>query len=47
VKIVVLTIREIADEVSISIGFCQQNFTEKRKVHSVSEKFVLCLLTDN
>ena len=42
-----LTLREVADEVGISIGFCQQIFTEKLKVRRVSAKFVSCLLPDD
>jgi len=40
-----LTAREVADEVSISIGSCHQNFTEKRQMHRVSAQFVPRLLT--
>jgi hypothetical protein len=41
------TVREDTDEVDISIGFCQQIFTETIKIHRISAKFMLCLLTDN
>jgi hypothetical protein len=36
-----LTVREVADEVGISIEFCHPIFTEKLKMHCVSAKFVL------
>ena len=41
-----LTVREVADEVSISIGSCHQIFTEKLQMRRVSAKFVPRLLTD-
>jgi len=42
-----LTVREVADEVGVSIGSCHQIFTEKLKMRRVSVKFVSHLLTDN
>ena len=42
-----LTVREVADEVGISIGSCHQNCTEKFKMRRVSAKFVPRLLTDD
>ena len=42
-----LTLREVADEVGISIGSCHQIFTEKFQMRYVSTKFVPRLLTDN
>jgi len=41
-----LTVREVADEVGISIGPCHQILTEKIQMRSVSAKFVPRLLTD-
>jgi hypothetical protein len=41
-----LTVREVADKVSTSIGSCHQIFTEKLQMHRVSAKFVPHLLTD-
>jgi hypothetical protein len=35
-----LTIREVADEVDISIGSCHQIFTEKLQMRHVSAEFV-------
>jgi hypothetical protein len=35
-----LTVREVADEVGISIGACHQFFTEKLQMRRVSAKFV-------
>jgi hypothetical protein len=40
-----LTVREVADEVGISIGSCQQILTEKLKMPRVSGKFMPRLLT--
>jgi len=40
-----LTVREVADEVGISIGSCHQILTENLQIRRVSAKFVLCLLT--
>ena len=40
-----LTVREVADEVDMSIGSCHQIFTEKLQMHRVSAKFVPRLLT--
>jgi len=37
-----LTVREVADEVGISIGSCHQIGTEKRLMRRVSAKFVPC-----
>ena len=42
-----LTVREVADEVGICIGFCHQMFTEKRQMRRVNAKFAPHLLTDN
>jgi len=42
-----LTVREVAEEVGISIGSCHQIFTEKFQMHRISAKFMPCLLTDN
>jgi len=42
-----LTVREVADEVGISIGSCHQIFTEKFQMHHVSAKFMPHLLTDD
>jgi len=39
-----LTVREVADEVVISIGLCHQIFTEKLQMHCISAKFVPRLL---
>jgi hypothetical protein len=39
-----LTVREVADEVSIRIGSCHQIFTEKHRMCRVRAKFVSCLL---
>jgi len=35
-----LTVQEVADEMSISIGSCHQIFTEKLQMRRVSAKFV-------
>ena len=42
-----LTIREVADEVEISIGSCHKIFTEKLQMRRVSARFVPRLLTDD
>jgi len=42
-----LAVREVADEVGISIGSCHQIFTEKLQMRRVSAKFVPRLLTDD
>jgi len=42
-----LTIREVADKVGISIGFCNQIFTENFQMHRVSAQFMPRLLTDD
>ena len=41
-----ITVREVAEEVDISIGSCHQIFTEKLQMCRVSAKFVPRLLTD-
>jgi len=42
-----LSVREVADEVGISIGSCHQMFTAKLQMCRVSAKFVPLLLTDD
>ena len=42
-----LTVREVADEVSINIGSCHQIFTEKLQMRRVSAKFLPRLSTDD
>ena len=42
-----LTVREVADEVGISIGPCHQIFIAKIQMRRVSAKFVSRLLTDD
>ena len=42
-----LTVREVADEVGISVGSCHQIFAEKLQMHRVSAKFLPRLLTDD
>jgi len=42
-----LTVREVANEVGISIGSCHQILTEKLKMRRVSAKFVPRFLTDD
>ena len=42
-----LAVREVAEEVDISIGSCHQFFTEKLQMRRVSAKFVPHLLTDD
>ena len=42
-----LTVREVAEEVGISIGSCHQIFTEKLQMRRVSAKFVPHWLTDD
>ena len=42
-----LTVREVADEVSISIQSCHPVFTDKLQMRRVSAKFVPRFLTDN
>jgi len=42
-----LTVREVADEVDISIGSCHQIFTEKLQMRGVGAKFVPRLLTND
>ena len=42
-----LTVREVADEVGISIGSCHQIFAEKLQMCCVSAKFMPRLLTDD
>jgi len=42
-----LTVREVADEVGISIGSCHQIVTEKLQIRHVSAKFMPHLLTED
>jgi hypothetical protein len=42
-----LTVREVADEVGISIGSCRHIFTEELQMRRISAKFMQRLLTDN
>ena len=42
-----LTVREVAEEVGISIRSCHQIFTQKLKIRRVSAKFVPRLLSDD
>jgi len=42
-----LTVREVADRVGISIGFCHEIFTDKLQMHRIGAKFVPLLLTNN
>jgi len=42
-----LTVREVAHEVGISIGFCHQIFTENFQMRRFSAKFVPRLLADD
>ena len=42
-----LTVREVANEVGISIGSCHQILAEKLQMRRVSAKFMPHLLTDN
>ena len=42
-----LTVREVANEVGISIGSCHQIFTEKLQMRRVCAKFVPRLLSDD
>ena len=42
-----LTVRDVVDEVGISIGSCHQIFTEKLQMRRVSVKFEPRLLTDD
>jgi len=42
-----LTVREVGDEVGISIGSFHQILTEKHQLHCVSAKFMPLLLTDD
>jgi hypothetical protein len=42
-----LTVREVADKVGISIGSCQQIFTEELQMRCVSAEFMPRLLIDN
>jgi hypothetical protein len=42
-----LTVRDIADEVGITIGSCHQNFPEKLQMRRVSAKFVPRLACDD
>jgi hypothetical protein len=42
-----LAVREVADEVVISIGSCYKIFTEKLQMRRINAKFVPCLLNDD
>jgi hypothetical protein len=42
-----ITVREVADEVGISIGSCLQIFTEKLQMRCICAKFVPRLLADD
>jgi hypothetical protein len=42
-----LTVREVVDEVGISIGSCYQIFTEKLQMCCVSARFSLRFLNDD
>jgi hypothetical protein len=42
-----LTVREVADEVGVSIGSCHQMFTDKLQMRRVRVKFVPRLLIDD
>jgi len=42
-----VTVREVADEVGISIGSCHQILTEKLQMRRVSAEFVPLLMTDD
>jgi len=42
-----LTVREVADEVGISIGSCHKIFTQKLQMRCDSAEFVPRLLTDS
>ena len=42
-----LTVREVADEVGVSIGSRHQIFTEKLQMFRITAKFVPRLLTDD
>jgi len=42
-----LTIREVADEVGISMGSCHQIVAEELQMHCISAKFMPHLLTDD
>ena len=42
-----LTVREVANEVGISMGSCHQILTEKLQMRRVSAEFMPCLLTDD
>jgi len=42
-----LTVRDVVDEVDISIGSCHQIFTEKVQMRRVSAKLVPRFLTDD
>ena len=41
-----MTVREVAEEVGISVGSCHEILTGKLQMHCISAKFVPCLLTD-
>src|SRR5215510_11789421 len=42
-----LTVREVAEEVSISKTVCHEIITENLGMHGIAAKFVPCLLTDD
>jgi hypothetical protein len=42
-----LTVREVAEEVSISKTVCREILTKNLGMHHIAAKFVPCLLTDN
>jgi len=42
-----LTVREVADEVGITVGYCHQIFTEKLQMRRVSAKYLPRLLRDD
>jgi hypothetical protein len=42
-----LTVREVADEVGITVGSCHQIFTEKLQMRRVSAKYLPRLLRDD
>ena len=41
-----LTVREVAEDMGISVGSCHAVLTRKHQMHRLSAKFVPCLLTD-
>ena len=42
-----LTVREVADEVGVSIGSCHKIFTEELQMCRINAKYVSRLLTDD